>query len=86
MARLLSVQPTPNPHATKYILDGPVLNGSKTFTAVEDALDFPQIQKILELEGVAQVFALNDFITVTRKPGTEWHDLGPEVEVILTRD
>jgi hypothetical protein len=38
------------------------------------------------LEGVLQVFALNDFITVTRKTGAEWMDLSPEVEVILTRE
>jgi hypothetical protein len=86
MPRLISVQPTPNPNAYKYILDCPLLSGSRTFTTVEDAADFPQIAGILALEGVLQVFALNDFITVTRKTGAEWMDLSPEVEVILTRE
>jgi hypothetical protein len=63
-----------------------MLSGSKTFTTPEDAADYPQIARILALDGVLQVFALNDFITVTRRPGTEWMDLSPEIEVILTRD
>jgi hypothetical protein len=85
MPKLVSVQPTPNPNAYKYVLDAPLLQGSKTFTSVEDAAEYPQVARILELDGVQQVFALNDFITVTRKPGNEWMDLSPEVEVILTR-
>jgi hypothetical protein len=46
---------------------------------MEDAKEFPVAEKIFENEGVASVFVMAvpeaTFITVTKKPETNWGDL-----------
>jgi len=77
----ISVQPTPNVNALKFVLDRRLTEGrSRTFRSPEEASGEPLAQALLALPGVVQVFFLNDFITVTRAPDVPWEQLADRVE------
>ena len=40
-------------------------------------------RQLFALDGMAGVFALPSFLTVTRTPGADWNALLPEVEAVL---
>ena len=80
MSVQVTVDTTPNEHALKFNVNKKILDsGYKTFNSLEDAKDFPVAAKILENEGIASVFVMAEpataFITVIKKPETEWGDL-----------
>lgn len=65
-----SPEQTPNPNALKFNLDTTV-EGSINVSSAEDATD-PFTRAVFEAPGVASVFAVNDFVTVTRQPAADW--------------
>ena len=76
------VQGTPNPNAAKFTLNRTVAAHGTTY---RDAAAAPVAwaQQILSVPGVTQVFALNNFISVTKSPETDWNALRPKIEQIL---
>lgn len=66
-----SPSPTPNPNAMKFTLDAK-LPGSMNFQSAEAAAGNAFATAIFGIDGVVQVFGVNDFVTVTRKPGADW--------------
>jgi Scaffold protein Nfu/NifU N terminal len=70
--------PTPNPDATKYTLDV-TLPESFNVTTSEAAADHPFAAAVFAAGGVASVFGVNDFVTVTRHAGADW---GPITEAV----
>ena len=66
-----SPSPTPNPNAMKFTLDTR-LPGTMNFTNAEAAAGNAFAQAIFDTDGVVQVFGVNDFVTVTRRPGASW--------------
>jgi len=82
----VQVQPTPNVNALKFVLDRRITEGtSRTFRALEDAAGSPLAQELLGIPGVVQVFFLNDFITVTRRPEVPWETIADQVEEAIRR-
>lgn len=80
------VDPTPNPNSVKFTVDRPLTGGrSLTFRRPEEAADHPLARALLEVEGVEMVFLLNDFITVTRRPGADWQEIVPRCREIIER-
>lgn len=75
-------QPTPNPNAGKFILDREVVpdGRSKSFFTPEEAAGDPLGEALMALEGVANIFMVEDFVTVTRHPDADWDALIPRVE------
>ncbi len=75
-------QPTPNPNAGKFILDREVVPGgkSRSFFTLEEARGDALGEALMGLEGVANIFMVEDFITVTRRPEVDWQVLIPRVE------
>ena len=76
------IEGTPNPDAVKFtanrtITDTPTtwLNGSRP--------EHPVGQTLLALPGVRSVFAVDDFVTVTRESGVDWSVLEPAIEAAL---
>jgi hypothetical protein len=63
--------PTPNPNAMKYSLDVK-LPGTLNLANAAAAEGNPFAGAIFEVEGVQSLFGVNDFVTVTRKPGADW--------------
>ncbi len=79
MATAASPSPTPNPDAMKYTLDV-TLPGSFNVTSPEAAADHPFAAAVMAGGGVAAVFGVNDFVTVTRQPGADWAPITEAVQ------
>lgn len=62
---------TPNPDATKFTLDTRLAAMFNASNAAEAAA-VPFAAAVLAIDGVASVFGVNDFVTVTRRPGADW--------------
>ena len=74
-------EPTPNPNALKFTLNRVVAEGrSKTYASPEAAAASPLAKQLFEIDGVKSVFFLNNFITVTREPDSDWVALARQVE------
>jgi Scaffold protein Nfu/NifU N terminal len=69
---------TPNPDAMKFTLDVR-LPEMVNVTSAADADTVPLAVTIFAAPGVASLFGVNDFITVTRMPGAAWD---PIVEAV----
>jgi len=74
-------EPTPNPNALKFTLNRIVAEGrSKTYASPEAAAASLLAKRLFEIDGVKSVFFLNNFITVTREPDSDWVALARQVE------
>lgn len=84
MAELLTIAPsgTPNPNAVKFTLNRTVAAKGTTYRDAA-AAEAPWVKQLLAVEGVTQVFTLNDFVSVTKSSGTDWNVVGPKIEAIL---
>jgi len=72
------VEGTPNPNAAKFTLNRVVATQGKTY---RDAVTADAWAKaLLSIPGVTQVFAVNNFISVTKSPDAEWDAIVPRVE------
>lgn len=78
-------QPTPNPNAGKFIVNRRVLEGtsSRSFYNADDAADHALAAALFEIEGVASLFMVDDFVTVTKAPETEWPTMIPQVQAAI---
>jgi hypothetical protein len=65
---------TPNPDATKFTLDTK-LEAMFNATSAEAAATIPFAAEVFAVGGVASVFGVNDFVTVTRQPGADWEPI-----------
>jgi hypothetical protein len=78
----ITVEGTPNPNAAKFTLNRVVATQGTTYRDPASA-PVEWAKRILSLPGVAQVFAVNNFISVTKRPEADWHHLAPQVEQVL---
>jgi hypothetical protein len=78
-------QGTPNPNSIKIVTDGPsfIDEGMESFNSAQEAEDHPLGHRLFSLPGIANVFMLPQFVTVTKHPATKWGDLMPKVEQVL---
>ena len=65
---------TPNPDATKFTLDVK-LPAMFNATTPSRQRPFRSPPSVFAAGGVASVFGVNDFVTVTRQPGAEWEPI-----------
>ena len=65
---------TPNPDAMKFTLDTR-LEAMLNASTASDAAASPFATAVLAVDGVASVFGVNDFVTVTRRPGADWEPI-----------
>jgi hypothetical protein len=74
-------QRTPNPNAGKFVVGMPVVEGkaSKSFYSAGQAAGTPVAEALFGLDGVASLFMVEDFITVTKVPDADWSALAPRV-------
>jgi hypothetical protein len=87
MQQEIVFQPTPNPNAGKFVLGRPAVpgGGSRTYGSREQAAADPRAAALFELGGVASVFMVADFVTVTKTPDADWATLAPLVTAALER-
>jgi len=68
----ITVQPTPNPNAHKYILSGKTFTKPLSFASADAATDHPLAASLFDLGNVYNVFMAQDFITVNKLPDSAW--------------
>jgi hypothetical protein len=66
----VEVSSTPNPDAMKFTLD--VALPAMINVSSLDAATTPFEHDVMTLAGVANLFGVNDFVTITRVPGADW--------------
>jgi hypothetical protein len=74
-----SPSPTPNPDALKFTLDT-TLPASFNVTSTESVAGNPFAEVVFAAGGVAAVFGVNDFVTITRQPGADWEPIVAAVQ------
>ena len=77
-------QPSPNPNALRFQLDV-TLPGTLSFGNAEAAEAHPFAKEVFGAAGVASVFGVNDFVTVTRTAGAEWEPIIAAVQAAASQ-
>ncbi len=75
-------QGTPNPNAVKFTLNRVVANQGKTYRDATTA-DVKWAKQLLQIAGVAQIFAVNNFISVMKMADATWDEIVPQAEQVL---
>jgi Scaffold protein Nfu/NifU N terminal len=75
---------TPNPDALKFVLDVTLPERLLANRGDDDVTD-PFARALLAIDGVASVFGINDFVTVTRERGADWGAIAGAVEDAAVR-
>ena len=80
-------QPTPNPNAGKFTVGRPVVEGkaSRSVYSAAAAPGDPLATDLFAIDGVASLFLVEDFVTVTKRPDADWQMLVPLVTAVLER-
>jgi len=82
----ISFHATPNPDSLKFTAEGATIisSGMLAFNSATEAAGHDLGQALFGLEGVINVFALPQFLTVTKAPATDWNSLAEDVRQILS--
>jgi len=83
MPRAVTPTPTPNPNAMRFALGGSALSASHSYAGPEAAASTPWARRLFEIPGVLSLFAVKDFVTVTKDPHTGWETIVPHVVEVL---
>lgn len=76
----ISIQPTPNPNALKFILDKTVKSeGKVSFKTPSDCKDIPLAEALFDLRGVDQLHFFQNVVTVSKFTFEPWESLEPTV-------
>ena len=74
--RIVRVQPTPNPDAFQFILNGKVIgDGTITFDSPEDAVNDILAKALFGIFGVQSIYLKENFVTITKSNTVGWHTL-----------
>ena len=80
MAVTVTASPTPNPNSVKFTVDKQlVAKGSLSYNSAADAEADPVGKALFALPGVASVFCMADFLTVTADGSSDWGTLEPQI-------
>lgn len=81
----LTVSDTPNPHALKFVADVTIVEkGSLVMNSAADATGHPFAEALFELDGVRTIFAVRNFVTITKRDDVPWSGLQPQITDTLT--
>jgi Fe-S cluster biogenesis protein NfuA len=82
MEYTISVQPTPNPNALKFVLNVPAKSRDSAAFKLSgpDASSVPLAAALLKLPSVTEVYFNGYFITVTQSGGADWDTLEADIQ------
>lgn len=85
MPRIVA-HPTPNPDSLKFVADGAsfIESGLRAYGSGREAEGDALGTALFALRGVANVFVVPQFVTVTKHPAADWDHLAPAVVRVLT--
>lgn len=76
----ISIQPTPNPNALKFILDKAVKTvGSSNYKSPLDAKDNQMASALFTIRGIDQMHFFENVITITKFGFEEWDTVEPQI-------
>lgn len=82
--QVLSIQPTPNPNAYKFIVDQPLLQaGSRHYNNVEEAKGDALAVTLFAVPGVDTLYFAENFVTVSTAADADWRALHGQVKGVL---
>jgi Fe-S cluster biogenesis protein NfuA len=80
----MTVQPTPNPNALKFILGRDVkTEGKVSFKTPQDCRDIPLAAALFDLRGVDQIHFFQNVITISKFSFEVWDSLEPAVQTCI---
>lgn len=80
----ITIQPTPNPNALKFILNRDVVaEGKVSFKAPQDCKDIPLAAALFDLRGVDQIHFFQNVITISKFSFEDWDSLEPAVQTSI---
>ncbi len=75
---------TPNPETMKFVFNKMILpDEAEDYPTKEKANASPLAKSLFEFSFVNGVFVMNNFVTITRTPEAEWHEITPIVKEFL---
>ena len=84
MSYTITVQPTPNPNALKFIMNERVIKeGTITFKSGDEASDIPLVQALFALTHIHEIFLNENYITVTQDGQADWDELENSVQTVI---
>jgi Fe-S cluster biogenesis protein NfuA len=83
MQTSISVQPTPNPNALKFILENDVkVNGSSSYRSPDECKHNPLAESLFRIRGIDQVHFFQHVVTISKFGYADWDDI--ESNIIST--
>lgn len=82
---VVEIQATPNPNASKFVLDRLIAVEPASFFNAESAKDHPIASRLFLIPGVSSLLLLNDFVTVNKRPEAQWKSISGKVRDILKK-
>lgn len=80
----ISIQPTPNPNALKFVINKLIkAEGKSSFKSPEDCQNIPLAQALFDLRGVDQVHFFQNVITVSKFSFENWETLEPTIQTCI---
>lgn len=80
----ITIQPTPNPNALKFILERDVkTEGKVSFKTPQDCKDIPLAAALFDLRGVDQIHFFQNVITISKFSFEDWDNLEPAVQTCI---
>ncbi len=70
--QVLRVEPTPNPNAVKFILDG-MVGETEEYKTAADAKGHGLAESLFGIDGVETVFLNQNYVTISMSPQADWH-------------
>jgi NFU1 iron-sulfur cluster scaffold homolog, mitochondrial len=82
--KVLRIQPTPNPDAFQFILNGKVIGaGTKTFDSPDDAEHDSMAKALFDIFGTQSIFIKENFVTITKSNVVGWHTIMEKIGATL---
>ncbi|MDA0375032.1 MAG: NifU family protein [Planctomycetota bacterium] len=72
MVQVQSIQPTPNPNAFKFVVDGVLYAGTKSYATAAEAAGHDLAESLFAIDGVDTLFFCDRFVTVSMKASADW--------------
>lgn len=81
----ISVQPTPNPQAMKFVFNVPLKTTDTAVFKKEGAHTIPLVKAVfaLEAQGITEVFLSGNFMTITRNTDQGWDEAESAIKHVL---
>ena len=80
------VESTPNPNTIRFVINRTLIEqGSEFYDRPPEGEKCLIARKLFEVKGIASLFFIKNFVSLTREPARPWEEVLPKVEEVLRR-